>query len=161
MLRSEGLADIARTLRHPHFGLFQLGRTCFLTTAWMYRLSMAWLVWQMTESTTWLGIIGFADLAPSVIISPLAGTLADRVDRLKILRVTQALHLAHAVALTALVYLDMLTIWILAGFALQGGRNRAHQVAGQGTGHCKCDCKLHHAGRDRDRHTEAGNAKPH
>lgn len=121
MIRSEGFADIARTLRHPHFGLFQLGRTCFLTTAWMYRLAMAWMVWQMTESTTWLGIIGFFDLAPSIVISPLAGTLADRMDRLKILRWTQALHLVHAVALTVLVHFDMLTIWILAGFALYSG----------------------------------------
>lgn len=114
MLKSEGLANIARTLGNPHFRTFQIGRTCALITMWMYRMAVAWMVWETTHSATWLGIIGFLDMGPSVVISPIAGALADRVDRMTLLRATQAILMAQAVCLSLLITYDLVGIGILA-----------------------------------------------
>ena len=110
MFKSEGLANIARTLANPHFRTFQIGRTCSLITMWMYRMSVAWMVWETTHSATWLGIIGFLDLGPSVVISPFAGVLADRFDLMTLLRITQALLMAQAVCLSLLIMFDLVGI---------------------------------------------------
>lgn len=114
MIRSEGLRNIALTLRNPHYRAFTSGKFVSQITMWMYRMAIAWIVWDMTHSATWLGIFGFIDFAPAMVVSPLAGALADRVDRMKFLRVTQALLLIQAVALSALILFDVLSIELLA-----------------------------------------------
>jgi MFS family permease len=53
---------------------------------WMLSLSVPYLVYEMTDSTTWLGISAVASSAPSLIASPLGGVWADRYSRKRVLR---------------------------------------------------------------------------
>ena len=92
-----------------------------MVTIWMYRMALAWIVWDMTHSATWLGIFGFLDHAPSLLVSPLAGALSDRVDRMKFLRVTQALLVVHALLLSGLLAVDLAPIEVLAVLTLLFG----------------------------------------
>ena len=46
---------------------------------------MAWLVYQLTDSALWLGIVGFAGQIPALFLTPLAGSLIDRSDRHRLL----------------------------------------------------------------------------
>ena len=50
----------------------------------MYRIAVAWLAWELTKSTVWLGIVAFAESIPLVIFSVVAGAMADRVGYIRI-----------------------------------------------------------------------------
>ena len=58
-----------------------------------------WLLYQITGSTLWLGVLGVVGLLPVVPISFLGGVLADRVPRRKLILVTQTGLLLQAAAL--------------------------------------------------------------
>jgi hypothetical protein len=45
----------------------------------------------MTHSGFWLGAISMTELAPSLLLAPVAGVFADRYSRIKVLRITQGL----------------------------------------------------------------------
>ena len=57
--------------------------TCW-TGSWMQRVATDWLAWELTHSALWVSVIAFCNLAPSVVISPLAGAVADRIDRVRL-----------------------------------------------------------------------------
>jgi MFS family permease len=107
----QGLGAIWRALNHAPFGRYQIGRLSNLVGNWMFRVGLGWLVWELTESSAWLGAIGFIDLAPSIFVSPIAGVLADRMDRIKMFCMFQSFALLSTAALSVLVYLDTINIW--------------------------------------------------
>lgn len=51
----------------------------------MQRLAMSWLVYRLTNSAFWLGVVGFANLFSSFIFMPWAGVLLDSADLKKVL----------------------------------------------------------------------------
>ena len=75
---------IGRALRHTNYRRFAVGDLVSLLGNWVQRVAIGWLAWELTESGTWLGIIAMAELAPSILFSPLGGAYADKADRLKI-----------------------------------------------------------------------------
>lgn len=120
MISRSGLATIASTFRHRNFALFMWGMTPSLVTLWMQRLAVGWLAWNMTHSPTWLGLIAFADLFPTMLLSPFAGAMMDRINPLTPNLWTQVIILVHAVALCVLTFSGYITIEILfaLGFVL-------------------------------------------
>lgn len=95
------------------FRLFSIANFASLNAIWIVRTTAAWLTWEMTHSKTWLGVIAFAELGPSVLISGFAGVLADRHDRLGILRFGQSIQMTLALLLAGLVIFKSLTVWWL------------------------------------------------
>ena len=85
---------IALPLRNPNFGIYTAGSAVSLVGMWMQRIAVGWLAWQLTGSGLWLGIVAFADFFPVVLVGPIAGTAADRWDRLQVVKVSQAISLA-------------------------------------------------------------------
>lgn len=59
---------------------------------WFQAVAVPAVIWQLTESAAWVGFTGFASMAPMAFVSPVAGALADRYDRRKLLLVTQTLQ---------------------------------------------------------------------
>ena len=115
---------IGRALRHTNYRRFAVGDLVSLLGNWVQRVAIGWLAWELTESGTWLGIIAMAELAPSILFSPLGGAYADKADRLKISIVTQAILMGQAVALAGLTFTGMIEIWGLVGLtALRGCLN--------------------------------------
>ncbi len=108
-----GYGAIVRALSGPNFRNFAIGSGCSMVGTWVQKLSVGWLTWKLTESGTWLGIISFADILPGVLLLPLTGAVADRVDRLRLLRWTQILLCAQAAALSLITASGWMTIWIL------------------------------------------------
>ena len=84
-----------------------------LVGMWAQRIAVAWLAWELTKSTTWLGLIAFADLFPTIILTPIAGVIADRMDRRKLSLISQFAAFLQAIVLTVLVYTDWIGIWSL------------------------------------------------
>jgi MFS family permease len=88
-----------------------MGQSISLIGTWMQRIALAWLVYQMTHSEFLLGLVGFASQIPSLVLSPLAGVLADRTDRYRLLVLTQSLAMLQAAVLTILVLTGLIQIW--------------------------------------------------
>lgn len=105
-----GLRRIAAALGQGNYRAFTAGNAISLVGTWLQRIAVGWLAWQLTKSGIWLGLVAFADLFPTVILSPLAGAMADRFDRLRIVILTQVVAMAQACALAILVYADAMTI---------------------------------------------------
>ena len=104
---------VAAALRQRNFAYYLWGGTPSVVGLWVHRIAVLWLTWEMTKSGTWLGLMSFADLAPTVIITPFAGAIADRVDRRKMSIITQALAMLQAIVLAVLVMTGLIGIWSL------------------------------------------------
>ena len=73
-----GFGNIARAFSSRNYRIYVTGNSISLTGTWLQRLAVGWLAWQLSHSGAWLGLVSFADLFPTVVLSPWAGALADR-----------------------------------------------------------------------------------
>jgi len=112
---------IGQALAHRMYRDYWLGNTVTQTGRWMWRTAIGWLTWELTHSTSWLGLIAFAEAAPLVALTLFAGALADRVGYFRILRVTQFASSCVAVALAALVLMGFITVELVFLLVLVNG----------------------------------------
>ncbi len=117
----EELGQAFRSLRNPNYLRYSIGQLISLIGTNMQNVAMAWLVYQMTGSALLLGTVSLASNGPVLLLSLFGGMVADRLDRRKVLIVTQWAELAFAGILTALVFTNVLQVWmILVLSVLQG-----------------------------------------
>lgn len=116
MARFAYLKNFAVLWQQPNFSWYMGGQTIALVGMWAQRIAIGWLTWELTRSNFWLGAIAFADLFPTIVITPIAGVIADRVNRLNMSRICQTLAGIHAFILSALTFSGFIDIWSL--FAL-------------------------------------------
>lgn len=115
------LKTVQRSLAVPNCRIYFGGSLLAWTGMWMQRVAVGWLAWELTESTFWIGIVAFADLVPAIVISPLAGAIADRADRLRLTVGTQLANIAQAMLLAILAAAHLLSIHVLVFLALLQG----------------------------------------
>lgn len=118
---ARGWADfsaVARPFRNRNFAMYTAGNAISNTGTWIQRLAVGWLAWQLTESAFWVAAVSFADLFPVVVLGMFGGVLADRVNRLQVVRICQVVQALQAAALFFLVAFDRITIELLFGFTL-------------------------------------------
>src|SRR4029450_6961444 len=70
---------------------------------WMQMMAQSWVMSALTNKAILLGLVNFAAGLPALILAPVAGSLADRLDKRKILVATQIAQIVFAVALGFLV----------------------------------------------------------
>jgi predicted MFS family arabinose efflux permease len=116
-----GLRVILRALGQRNYGLYAAGNSVSLVGTWMQRIAIGWLAWELTHSGTWLGVIACADLAPSVLIGPIGGAVADRVSKLRIIVASQIGASVLAFALWGVTAAGWMTIWLLAAMVVLNG----------------------------------------
>ena len=85
-----GTGALGRALSHRNARLFFGASAIAWTGLWIHRIAVAWLAWDLTRSAFWVGMVAFCDLAPAVLFSPIAGAIADRVDRVRLTMLSQA-----------------------------------------------------------------------
>lgn len=112
---------IARALRHPQYAIFQVGAWSSSMSMWIQRISIGWLTWELTHSGAWLGGIALAQSLPQVFLVAFAGALADRSDRLRILRTVEGINGALVFIIAAVIILDLITIEILLAYVIARG----------------------------------------
>src|SRR5205085_12458719 len=104
-------------LAHRNFRLFWAG--AFLSNAgtWMQSVAQSWLVLQLTNSGTWLGVDTFMATAPGLLLTLVGGVIADLVDRKRLLIYTQAGAGLSALVLAALVWTGVISkpsdVWMI------------------------------------------------
>lgn len=107
------LTTMAPALRSRNFRLFWFGQLVSTVGTSLQVLAEGWLIYQITDSTFWLGAVGFIGLLPVVPISLLGGILIDRLPRRKLILATQAGLLLQAAVFAALALSDALQLWHL------------------------------------------------
>jgi len=106
-------AHVFRALRHRDFRLFFIGQGISLTGTWMQQVAMSWLVYRLTGSAFTLGAIAFAAQFPTFLLAPIAGVVADRYRRHRIVVTTQSLSLVEASIVAVLVLSGTVQVWHL------------------------------------------------
>jgi MFS family permease len=101
---------VFRALRHQNFRLFFGGQTISLMGTWITRVATSWLVYRLTGSVLLLGVVGFCSQIPTLILAPFAGVMVDRLNRHKILVITQILSMLQSFALAALSFAGIITV---------------------------------------------------
>jgi MFS family permease len=117
----QGMGDIGAVMTRRPFLIYLTGTGISLSGTWMQRILVGWLAWELSGSGTWLGLIAAADLFPTVLLAPLAGTVVDRWNRMTVARVTEALAILQAALLAMLFFMNLLTVEILFALTLASG----------------------------------------
>lgn len=113
-----GFRFMVRALRHRNFRLYFAGQGVSLVGTWIQQTAMGWLVYRLTNSPFLLGVVGFTGMAPALLFTPLAGVLADRFDRRKLLILTQLLAMVQALALGVLALTGVVAFWQIVPLSL-------------------------------------------
>lgn len=88
---------------------------------WMQQVAIGWLILELTDSSTFLGLVGFARGLPMLFLALPAGVLADRIDRRKLMMWFQAGGAVVAIMLAALVLFDWIKPWHVIVLSILGG----------------------------------------
>ncbi len=123
------LAGFVRAMRHRHYRNYTLGSVLSLTGTWTHRIALGWLTWELTGSYGWLGIIAFADMFVMMLVTPLAGDLADRKDRRWVAFWSQFAMMCQAAAIAILVFAGLIEIWTLLVLTMALGAMHAYHTA--------------------------------
>jgi len=116
-----GLGNAVQALGSRNYRHYVIGNGVSLCGTWMQRVAVGWLAWQLTHSGTWLGVIAAADLVATVLLGPIAGALADRLERLRVARIVQLVAALRGVVLAGLIAFDLVDIETLFAFTLLQG----------------------------------------
>ena len=105
-------------LRHRDFRLFVGGYIPSQTGDYIQLVVQNWLVWELTHSAFYLGLIGFFEFAPRFVFGPLGGVITDRVNRRNLLILTQLLTLVQAAVFALLIYSGLIQFWHIASLVI-------------------------------------------
>ncbi len=105
-----------------------LATLCSQSAAWALIVARAALVLELTGSAAWTGYVTFAAMIPSVVVSPLAGYLADRFDRRTVLAVAYSVNILDNLALAILVITGLVEPWHVLVLAAVTGSARSTQM---------------------------------
>lgn len=108
-------------LRHRNFRIFFTGQSISLIGTWSQGLALSWLVWRLTHSAAWLGIIGFTVQIPMLFFGLPGGWAADRFDRRRSLLLMQTLCMLQAILLAGLTLWGTITLWQVFALSMMLG----------------------------------------
>lgn len=108
-------------LASRNYRLFFFGQMVSLVGTWMSQTASLWLIYHLSSSPLQLGMVGFASQMPVFFLAPLAGVLVDRVNRHRLLILTQVLSMLQSFALAALTLTNQITPGWLIGLSLVQG----------------------------------------
>ena len=98
-------------LRYRDFRLFTIGYLPAETGEYIHFVVQNWLAWELTRSAFALGLLGFCEFAPRFVFGPIGGVVADRMDRLTLLKISRIANLIHSLIFAALIFTGQLRFW--------------------------------------------------
>lgn len=104
-------ARLAPALSSRNFRLFWLGQLISIVGTSVQVVAEGWLIYDLTGSTFWLGMVGLLGLLPVLPVSLIGGVLIDRVPRRKLILITQVGLMAQAAVFGALALSGRLQLW--------------------------------------------------
>lgn len=131
--KAGGLRDqYFSALAYPDFRTLWTASFFAGAAAWALIVARGWLVFQLSDSSLWVGIVTFTAMFPRVVVTPFSGYLSDRFDRRSVLASMFAINVIHNLVLGILVLTDNIEVWHLITLALVNGSARAAQMPAAG-----------------------------
>lgn len=109
------------SLKVRNFRLYWFGMLISLVGTWIQTIAQSWLVFSLTNSAFLLGVVGFLGAIPVFLLSLFGGVLADRIDKKKIILITQITFMALAFILAGLTQFKLITPLQIMFIALLNG----------------------------------------
>lgn len=110
-----------RTFTIANYRYYVIGNWTSTIGLWVQRVAIGWVTWELTHSTAWLGAMAFAESGPTILFALFAGTLIDRIDYLKLLRITQFCTMLYSVSLALCTFTGLMTVWVMFGLTIIRG----------------------------------------
>ncbi len=98
-------------MRHRNYRLWYRGQIVSLFGTWMQATAQGFLVYELTRSPRYLGLVGFAAGVPTWVFTLYGGVIADRIPRRTLMLVTQSGMMLLAFTLAALTFLHVVQAW--------------------------------------------------
>ncbi|MHB1297255.1 MAG: MFS transporter [Gemmatimonadaceae bacterium] len=114
--------------QYRNFRLFWSGQTISLIGSWMQQVAVGWTALELSNDPLLVGLAAAAGTFPILLFSLPGGVVADRSEKLRVVRIAQSLMLVEATALWALAATGHLTIHWLLTLALFGGTLAAFEI---------------------------------
>ena len=102
--------------RHREFAIYAFASFVSNVGMWVMRIGVGWFAWDLTHSGAWLGAVALGQALPSVVLTPFAGALADRMDPVRLMRVTQAASFCFAAAIAAITFAGWASPFLLVAW---------------------------------------------
>jgi MFS family permease len=99
----------------------------FMSTVgtWMQKVAQSWLIFDLTNSSFYLGLDDFLGQLPILLLTLIGGVIADRHDRRSLLLGSQYVQMATALTLAALVFWNRVSIWHILALSFTAGLAQA------------------------------------
>ncbi len=97
--------------RHREFRLLWLGQSMASMAYWMDQVSRGWLIYELTDSALQLGMVRGVQAIPTLLLSPVAGSAADRFSRKNQILIAQIVDGLTYVVLTLLIFTGAIRTW--------------------------------------------------
>jgi MFS family permease len=116
-----GRTRIGRSLENPNIRRYLVGVFLSHLGTWMQMTAELWLILQITGSGTALGIHSVVRFAPVLLFGAHGGLLTDRVERLKLLKITQTGHMVAASVLVSMMLFFEPSVMVIYAVGLGQG----------------------------------------
>jgi MFS family permease len=123
-----GKTGFFSSLAYPDYRRLWIATACAQSASWALIILRAALVYDLTQSNTWVGVVTTAALLPSLFVTPLSGLLADRFDRRRLLIIMYAFNVGHTLVLGLLVLSGGATEYHILALAMVNGVGRAIEL---------------------------------
>jgi MFS family permease len=107
-----------RILKNGNYRQYFMGQLISMSGTWMQSVALSWLVYRLSGSAYWLGVITMCGQFPAFLMGPFSGVVADRVDRRKILITVSLIECVQAILLAALVFSGAVQLWHIVAMAV-------------------------------------------
>jgi MFS family permease len=115
-------------LRHPNYRLWFWSQMFSLFGSWMQSTALGFLVYDLTRSPAYLGVVGFAAGIPTWLFMLYAGVIADRVPKRRVIIITQVMMTLLAVVISGLAFLHVIRPWHIVILAFLLGTANAFEA---------------------------------
>jgi MFS family permease len=109
------------SLRHRNYRLLWVGTLISSSGDWMDQIALNWLMYTLTNSPVYLGLLNFCRLAPILVFTLIGGVVADRVERRRLMFTTQSVAMVLALVLAVLVSTGVVQVWMVLVIAAGRG----------------------------------------
>jgi MFS family permease len=106
-----GLGRAVAALQHRDFMLFYIALLAAAIGSQLQSFANVLQIWELTESPLQLGLTGLARAIPVIALSLAGGVIADRVDRVRFIMVTQSVGALFSVVLAGLTVSGHIAVW--------------------------------------------------
>jgi MFS family permease len=105
------LQETFAAMKHYNYRLWFYGQMVSLMGTWMQSTAQGYLIYQLTGSPAYLGLVGFVGGVPALLFTLFGGVIADRISRRKMMVITQTSMLVLAFILAALTFTKIVQPW--------------------------------------------------